>query len=274
MRAIAVFFLVVSSVFFSVIPVLSEEEIAPEESTFPEDDFADAPEDAVVDDLLTLSVEQIRAVSVMFAAICAEGGGTQFSSEQAFPYLYAFVQQCERLVLERGSFPHDVSARIFDASFAVAVEASDSDSDFYSQFAVYFLQSVWRNNLALDRQALLQYEVYGAEESFDLMFAHSERIYVLSAVLSALGNDAPRETFSARLGVKTDILFPEKSETIADVSAQEKKSLKREQGLPSDAAENSIDPYVFVYFGSVLPILFCVNFFAVMIALFATRQRR
>ena len=254
-------------VFLLSLPVMFA--VSDEEDLFLSDD------EVVEDTLLTLSVEQVEAVSVMFAAICAEGGGPQFSSEQVFPYLHTFVQQCERLVLERGSFPHDVSARIFDDTFATAVGASDSDSGFYSQFAVYFLQSVWRNALALDRKSLLEYEVYGTEESFDLIFAFSERIYVLSAILSALGNDEPHDAFSARLGVRTDLLFPERKEGVIVISEQQRGvSVEQRQILQPAVAKEEIDPYVFAYFGSVFPVLFCVNFFAVVIVLFTTRRQR
>ena len=251
-----VFFLTVSLLFLSVTHSVSEEM-------------------SLGDDLLTLSIGEVQAISVVFSALSNRDDRSQFSSEQVLPYLYTFIQKCERFVLEKGSFPYDLSVHIFDQQFASAVGASDSTSTFYSQLAIYLLWGAWWNSVTLDMESFSQITVHDLEESFNLILAYSEAVYVSSAILSALMDD-PHRSLSNQLGVSVDVLFPvpKRRRNVADRFEQEQiqqfmAEVKTDLLFLTEGISIAVTSFVMAL--SVFLIMFLVNIFSVVIIFFAMR---
>ena len=265
-----VFFLIASLLLFSVIESVADR-------VFVED------ETLAKDNLLTLSLGEIQWTSQAFSFVCFQMDRLQVAPEQVSPYLYFFVQECERAVLEKGVFPHDLSVDIFDVQFASAVEVSDSSSssNFYSRLAVYLLQGAWRNSVKLEMESFLQLSVSVVDESLNPVFAHSEEIYLSSAILSAL-IDGPHNSLSDRLGVPANLLFSGsgKQKIATDNLFQEKirllsESMKQSQlqsQLEWKQREQNLRKFVIFLF--VFPLLFSVNIFSVVMVFLAVRQRR
>lgn len=232
---------------------------------------------SVADNLLTLSIEEVEMVSEAFSVMCDQVADVEVSAEQALPYLYTFVRRCERFVLEEGSFPYDLSARLFDHRLASVVGVPGPASDFYSHLAVYLLQGAWRNAVGRDVESFLQLDLHGMDESFDPAMVYSEELYVASAILSAL-MDGPHSSLSDRIGVRADLLFSTAaaSENRRSVAEQEEGEVKESLQLQSQSAEKEQvrELHVFATTLFVFSVTFSINVFAVALLFFVVRQRR
>lgn len=230
---------------------------------------------SVADNLLTLSIEEVEMVSEAFSVMCDQVADVEVSAEQALPYLYTFVRRCERFVLEEGSFPHDLSARLFDHRLASVVGVPGPASDFYSHLAVYLLQGAWRNAVGRDVESFLQLDLHGMDESFDPAMVYSEELYVASAILSAL-MDGPHSSLSDRIGVRADLLFSTAaaSENRRSVAEQEESEVKESLRSQSAQKEQVRESHVFATTVFVFSVTFSINVFAVALLFFVVRQRR
>ena len=248
------------------------------------DEISFMDEVPAADNLLTLSIEEIQMVSQAFSFVCDQMSKLHVAPEQVVPYLYFFVQKCERLVLEEGSFPFDFAVDVFDVQFISDIGgASDSsNSGFYSQLAIHLLRGVWQNSFTSNMESFTQLEAHGPEGSFNPAFAYLEEIYISSAVLSALV-DGPHDSFSDRFGIPVDLLLSvsEKRKIIA-VDNLYRKQTREQIGLltervaqsQADQLQGEQDLRKFAISLIVLPILFSINVLAVVIVFFAVRRRK
>ena len=180
---------------------------------------------------------------------------------------------------------------MFDHQFASAIDVSGSAQVSYSQLAVYLLQGAWRNSIANDGESFLQSGVHAMNGSFDSAFAYSEDMYVSSSILSAL-MDGPHDTLADLLGVRADLLFPQKESTLdkaresfeegharhstekVGVNISPIKKEKAEKVPRVYMTEEEKSPYTITVALFVFPVALSVNAFVAVVALLTIRWRR
>ena len=136
--------------------------------------------DEIYDDLVTLSVEDLEKVVVLYSIVCAERGVEL--PPNALPLFYRFLNECEKKIAGRVEFsPADLANAIFTEHFRLAEDAI--------RVLRTFLHSRW-HEVHQDFSSYIEMKGGGAGEADYFTYSmYSENLYFLSAVLSALNNE-------------------------------------------------------------------------------------